>query len=73
MPKMDGFAACVEIRKIYSAAELPILAISGWFDEQTLGRAAEIGITDCLAKPLQKASFEDHVNAALKQAASEQR
>lgn len=71
MPKLDGLAAAAEIRKTHSASTLPILAISGWYDEQRINRAAEVGITRCLIKPLQKEEFEDHVTAALNQAADD--
>ncbi len=70
MPEMDGLAACAEIRKSFSPTELPILTISGWYDEQSASRAAEMGIAHCLVKPFQQASFENHVNEALAQAAS---
>lgn len=67
MPKMDGLAACAEIRKTHSASALPILAISGWYDEQRIGRAAEVGITRCLIKPIEWKAFEEQVTAALSQ------
>jgi adenylate cyclase len=52
LPGMSGFGACIEIRRRFSSAELPILMITGAssIDEKT--RGLEIGVDEYLTKPV---------------------
>ncbi len=49
MPGMDGFEVCGEIRKI---SNIPIVFITAGKDFDTIERAAETGIEDCMIKPI---------------------
>jgi DNA-binding response OmpR family regulator len=50
MPGMDGIAATAALRA--QSTELPILLVTAFADEDTLGRAHEAGANRVLTKPL---------------------
>jgi diguanylate cyclase (GGDEF)-like protein/PAS domain S-box-containing protein len=52
MPEMDGFAACVEIRKLPGAEYLPVLMMTGLDDVESINSAFEAGATDFTSKPI---------------------
>jgi signal transduction histidine kinase len=52
MPKMDGFATCMEIRKLPEGEKLPIVIITGLDDEDSINRAFKAGATDFITKPI---------------------
>ena len=52
MPKMDGFGACTQLRKLPRGAHTPILMMTGQDDHESVARAYEKGATDFIAKPI---------------------
>jgi len=48
----DGFSICREIRKDWSAEELPVVMITGLEDMASITAAYQAGANDFLAKPL---------------------
>jgi CheY-like chemotaxis protein/tetratricopeptide (TPR) repeat protein len=66
MPGMDGFAFCREVRRSRAGQGLPILMISGVYDDAQLagGLRAELGAT-FLAKPLAARALVDAILAAM--------
>ena len=52
MPEMDGYEACMAIRKQPFGEQLPIVMVTGQEDIASIGRAYEAGATDFIAKPL---------------------
>jgi diguanylate cyclase (GGDEF)-like protein/PAS domain S-box-containing protein len=52
MPRMDGFAACLEIRKRPGGGRVPILVMTGLEDLTSIHRAYEVGATDFITKPI---------------------
>ncbi|MBZ0306281.1 MAG: response regulator [Anaerolineae bacterium] len=52
LPDMHGFDVCQEVRKMYSAAELPILMLSALGDRSDVRvEGLQVGANDVLAKP----------------------
>ncbi|MFA6147730.1 MAG: EAL domain-containing protein [bacterium] len=52
MPRMDGFAAVREIRKLPGGDRVPVLMMTGLDDLSSIHRAYEAGSTDFAAKPI---------------------
>ena len=52
MPKMDGFAACREIRRIETGSAVPIIMVTGGDDIEAVTNAYEVGATDFVSKPI---------------------
>jgi len=52
MPRMDGFSACLEIRKRHGGDRIPILMMTGLEDVTSIHRAYEVGATDFVTKPI---------------------
>ncbi|MDH3382844.1 MAG: response regulator, partial [Deltaproteobacteria bacterium] len=52
MPRMDGFAACLEIRKRPGGDRIPVLMMTGLEDLSSIHRAYEVGATDFITKPI---------------------
>ena len=52
MPDMDGYEATLEMRKRYSAEELPVIAMSAAVFEEDIKRARAAGMNDHVAKPI---------------------
>ncbi len=52
MPRVDGFAACVETRKRPYGAHVPVLMVTGLDDTEFIDRAYKAGATDFITKPI---------------------
>jgi len=52
MPGMDGFSACLEIRKRPGGNRIPVLMMTGLEDVASIHRAYEVGATDFVTKPI---------------------
>jgi len=52
MPKMDGFSACAELRKLPGGSHTPVLMMTGLDDIDSINRAYEAGATDFITKPI---------------------
>ncbi len=52
MPKLDGFAACSQIRRIQSMADTPIVMLTGREDDESIQHAYDSGATDFISKPI---------------------
>ena len=51
MPKLDGFAACMQIRRLPGYANVPIVILTAFNDDDTRQAAQRAGATMFLAKP----------------------
>jgi CheY-like chemotaxis protein len=51
MPKLDGFAACAQIRRLPNYADVPIAVLTAFDDETTRAAAENAGVTAFFAKP----------------------
>ena len=52
MPVLDGFGACMELRKLEGGDHVPVLMMTGLDDSDSINRAYEAGATDFIAKPI---------------------
>jgi diguanylate cyclase (GGDEF)-like protein len=52
MPRLDGFAACSEIRQSPRGMRTPVLMLTGLDDLDSINRAFEAGATDFINKPI---------------------
>ena len=52
MPVMDGISATVEIRKLYPATQLPIVAMTANVMQQDRERCLQAGMQDFVSKPI---------------------
>jgi len=52
MPRVDGFACCVETRKRPHGAHIPVLMVTGLDDVSSIDRAYQAGATDFITKPI---------------------
>lgn len=52
MPRMDGFTACVEMRKLPTGIDTAIVLVTGLDDMASILRAFEAGATDFITKPV---------------------
>jgi len=50
MPVMDGFHACLELRRLPGGESVPVLMLTGHEDISSINRAYEVGATDFLTK-----------------------
>jgi DNA-binding response OmpR family regulator len=51
MPKLDGFATCMEMRRLPAYADVPIVILTAFKDEDTREAAMHAGATLFLTKP----------------------
>src|SRR5688572_8278447 len=52
MPRMDGFEACTQLRRLSRGANTPVLMMTGLDDNASIERAYESGATDFITKPI---------------------
>ena len=52
MPGLDGFDTCAELRKRQGGDRRPVMMITSMDDNDSIGRAYNVGATDFLSKPV---------------------
>ncbi|NGZ02776.1 MAG: diguanylate cyclase, partial [Nitrospira sp. WS238] len=52
MPEMDGFATCIELRRLPEGKHTPVLIMTGLEDYQSITQAYDAGATDFIVKPI---------------------
>jgi putative two-component system response regulator len=66
MPEMDGFALLVAVLGDERTAALPVVMLTGVGDDELKQRALNMGATDLLTKPVQRAELIARLNSALR-------
>ena len=66
MPEMDGFEVCRRIRELPEGSNVPVLIVSALGDRESRVKGLEIGASDFLDKPIDKAEFITRLNNLLK-------
>ncbi|MBF0176312.1 MAG: EAL domain-containing protein [Magnetococcales bacterium] len=61
MPVMDGFQACLEIKRQPDSAHVPVIMITGLHDDESVDRAFAVGATDFVPKPIHWAILRNRV------------
>jgi CheY-like chemotaxis protein len=64
LPGLDGHGVCQRIREQPWGQDLPIVALTGWSQEEDRRRSRQSGFTDHLVKPAEPAHL-DRLLAAL--------
>jgi CheY-like chemotaxis protein len=59
MPRLDGYATCRRIREQPWGADMLIVALSGWAQEQDRSKGKAAGFDAHLAKPVQLSAIEE--------------
>jgi diguanylate cyclase (GGDEF)-like protein/PAS domain S-box-containing protein len=52
MPKVDGYTACADLRKLPNGGQVPVLMMTGLDDIESINRAYQAGATDFTSKPI---------------------
>jgi DNA-binding response OmpR family regulator len=65
MPKMDGFAACREMRKHASLKRVPIIMVTSRGESGNVEQGFESGCNDYVTKPINGAELIEIVNGYL--------
>jgi DNA-binding response OmpR family regulator len=66
MPEMDGYEATKRIRQLPGGEELPIIFLSVLGGEaESKARGLELGICDCIAKPVKMNDLRRRIEACL--------
>ncbi|MBS2936514.1 response regulator [Nocardioides sp. J2M5] len=65
MPSMDGGELCVELRAVPHLAEIPILVVTAYTDEETRSRAFASGASGFIAKPFSIQVLQQYVATAM--------
>ena len=65
MPKMDGFAACREIRKHPALKRVPIIMVTSRGESYNVEQGFENGCNDYVTKPINGAELVEIVNGYL--------
>jgi CheY-like chemotaxis protein len=58
MPVMDGITSCERMRETEWGADIVIVAISGWGQEQDRKRSAKAGFDQHLVKPVDRQTLD---------------
>ena len=66
MPRMDGIAACKQLRGDEKTADLPIIMLSGKTQEQAIRDGLDAGATAYMTKPMSHKELLDNIHAAIK-------
>jgi len=66
MPELDGYAACVELRRDDGDDSLPIIMLTGADELESIERAFNAGATDFITKPINWALLSERVRYALR-------
>lgn len=59
MPKMNGYDATIEIRKLNGGSELPIIALTAGTVMEDINKCILVGMDDYASKPIKKNVFEN--------------
>ena len=65
MPKMDGFAACREMRRQEKLKKVPIILVTSRGEAENVEKGFESGCNDYLTKPIESNELVQMVNGYL--------
>lgn len=70
LPDLDGFAVCLELRKLPQAHFIPVVMLTGLDDVASINRAFEAGATDFFTKPINHALLVHRLRYLLRASAA---
>jgi CheY-like chemotaxis protein len=65
MPEMDGYEATIEIRKLKSESELPIIAMTANAVKDQIERCYKVGMNDVITKPIDEDELVEKITKVL--------
>ncbi|MCT4623014.1 MAG: response regulator, partial [Schleiferiaceae bacterium] len=65
MPEMDGYEATMEIRKLKSESELPIIAMTANAVKDQIERCYKVGMNDVITKPIDEDELVEKITKVL--------
>jgi len=68
MPHLDGFATCIELKKIPDLASIPVIFMTGLSDTDSVVRGLNAGGVDYLTKPINPEELVARMNVHLSNA-----
>lgn len=65
MPLMDGLTATRRLRERFDLMALPVIGLTADFRKSELPKYKEIGMNDCIGKPVRLAELKESIRAAI--------
>lgn len=65
MPLMDGLTATRRLRETFDPSSLPVIGLTADFRKSELSKYIEIGMNDCIGKPVRLAELKESIRAAI--------
>lgn len=59
LPKLDGYEACRRIRQQPGGADMVVVAVTGWGQDEDRARSSEAGFDHHLVKPVDQATLAE--------------
>ncbi len=59
LPKLDGYEACRRIRQQPGGADMVVVAVTGWDQDEDRARSSEAGFDHHLVKPVDQATLAE--------------
>jgi sigma-B regulation protein RsbU (phosphoserine phosphatase) len=66
MPEMDGIEACRAIKSESSLRDVPVIMVTGLYDQENLESAFAVGATDYIVKPVKEWELLSRVGSAFR-------
>jgi len=65
MPDIDGFTVCKQIKANKMTKNIPVIAMSGYSDQETIDKILKAGASHFLVKPIKLSALKDAVDIEL--------
>ena len=65
MPLMDGLTATKRLRETFDHSALPVIGLTADFRKSDLSKYKDIGMNDCIGKPVRLAELKESILAAI--------
>lgn len=66
MPGMDGFQVCEALRALPEGDSIPVIMMTGMYDDDSVRKAYEVGATQFISKPIHWANLTHQINYVLR-------
>ncbi len=73
MPVMDGFQACVQIKKSINGAKTPVIMVTALADDGSVDRAFEAGAEEYVTKPIHWAVLRQRIRLLIERRRAEEK
>ena len=66
LPDKDGFAVCDWLRQDFRFSRTPVFFISGLWNDENRRRAIDLGVVECIERPIDAAAFAKRISGYVK-------